>query len=142
MSSRLRPLQHLVVPMLVLLPLAACTGLMASPATPASIQSSLTPDSTYRRARAQLVTEVFTIVEEDAAHGWIKATRYRANNAAPNSPLSCRLHLQVNVEGAEVRTVGQWTADAAATSDRGKTTCDQELADARQRVEKFAANVK
>lgn len=119
----------------------ACTGLMAGPASQSSLHSGFSPDSTYRRARSALSTEVFTVIEQDSTKRWIKATRFRAGNAAPDSPLSCRLHLNVTVVGEEVRTTGQWTADQNLTTEKGKATCDQELAGARERVEKFAANV-
>jgi hypothetical protein len=119
----------------------ACTGLMAGPASQSSLRTSVSPDSTYRRARSSLSTEVFTIVEQDTASRWLKATRFRANNAAPNSPLSCRLHLEVKVAGEEVQTTGRWTADKDLTSEKGRATCDEELASARERIEKFAANV-
>jgi hypothetical protein len=121
----------------------ACTGLMAGPVTPDS-RTALTgvaPDSAYKRAKTQLGTEVFSIIEENVGQRWIKATRYPSPNTKPNTPASCRLMLTVHVEDAGVRTTGQWAASEELTTDAGTATCDQELADTQVRVEHFAANI-
>jgi len=121
----------------------ACTGLMAGPVQPDS-RTALTgvaPDSAYKRAKTQLGTEVFSIIEENVGERWIKATRYPSPNTKPNTPASCRLMLTVHVEDTGVRTTGQWAASEELTTDAGKATCDQELADTQVRVEHFAANI-
>lgn len=121
----------------------ACTGLMAGPVQPDS-RTALTgvaPDSAYKRAKTQLGTEVFSIIEENVGDRWIKATRYPSPNTKPNTPASCRLMLTVHVEDTGVRTTGQWAASEELTTDAGKATCDQELADTQVRVEHFAANI-
>ena len=120
----------------------ACTGLMAGPVQPDS-RTALTgvaPDSAYKRARAQLGTEVFSIIEENVGERWIKATRYPSPNTKPNTAAACWLMLTVHVEDTGVRTNGQWAASQELTTDAGKATCDQELADTQVRVEHFAAN--
>ena len=121
----------------------ACTGLMAGPVQPDS-RTALTgvaPDSAYKRAKTQLGTEVFSIIEENVGERWIKATRYPSPNTKPNTPASCRLMLTVHVEDTGVRTTGQWAASEELTTVAGKATCDQELADTQVRVEHFAANI-
>jgi hypothetical protein len=110
----------------------ACTGLMAGPVTPDS-RTALTgvaPDSAYKRAKTQLGTAVFSIIEENVGERWIKATRYPSPNTKANTPAACRLMLTVHVEDTGVRTTGQWAASQELTTDAGKATCDQELADA------------
>jgi hypothetical protein len=116
---------------------------MAGPVQPDS-RTALTgvaPDSAYKRARTQLGTEVFSIIEENVGERWIKATRYPSPNTKPNTAAACRLMLTVHVEDTGVRTTGQWAASQELTTDAGKATCDQELADTQVRVEHFAANV-
>jgi len=116
---------------------------MAGPVSPDS-KTALTgvaPDSAYKRARTQLGTEVFSIIEENVGERWIKATRYPSPNTKPNTAAACRLMLTVHVEDTGVRTTGQWAASQELTTDAGKATCDQELADTQVRVEHFAANV-
>ena len=121
----------------------ACTGLMAGPVTPDSTTAltGVAPDSAYKRAKTQLGTEVFSIIEENVGERWIKATRYPSPNTKPNTPASCRLMLTLHVEDTGVRTTGQWAVSQELTTDAGKATCDQELADTQVRVEHFAANI-
>ncbi len=121
----------------------ACTGLMAGPVQPDSTTAltGVAPDSAYKRARAQLGTEVFTIVEENVGERWIKATRYPSPTAKANSAPACRLIVTVHVEETDVRTTGQWAASEELTTEAGRATCDQELAETQARVEHFAANV-
>jgi hypothetical protein len=97
-------------------------------------------DSAYRRARTQLGTEIFSIIEQDTVHRWIKAARFPKYPVAANSPESCRLHLQVNVASDQVTTSGQWTADKASTTDQGTAACDKELETVEARVQQFASN--
>jgi hypothetical protein len=123
--------------------LLACTGLMAGPVQPDS-KTALTgvaPDSAYKRARSQLGTEVFSIIEENVGQRWVKATRYPSPTAKANTAAACRLMLTVHIEDADVRTTGQWAASQDLTTEAGRTTCDQELAETQTRVEHFAANV-
>jgi hypothetical protein len=116
---------------------------MAGPVQPDS-RTALTgvaPDSAYKRARAQLGTEVFSIIEENVGERWIKATRYPSPTTKANTAAACRLILTVHVEDTGVRTTGQWAASEELTTQAGRSTCDQELSDTQVRVEHFAANV-
>jgi hypothetical protein len=119
--------------------LTACTGLMASASSDASLRLGVSPDSAYRRARTNLGTELFTIVEQDSVHRWIKAIRYPSKTAQPNSGLACHLHLTLRFAGEDLSTTGLWTSDAQETTEAGKTACAAELAETRERVEKFTA---
>jgi hypothetical protein len=121
---------------------AACTGLMAGPVQPESTMAltNVSPDSAYKRARANLGTEVFTIVDERATDRWIKATRFPKAGTMANSPAACELVLVIQVADDNVKTKGQWTSLKDETSDKGRAVCDQELADTQGRIEKFASN--
>ena len=121
---------------------AACTGLMAGPVQPESSAAltNVSPDSAYKRARSNLGTEVFTIVDERPADRWIKATRFPKAGTMANSPAACELVLVIQVADNDVKTKGQWTSLKDETSDKGRAVCDQELADTQGRIEKFASN--
>ena len=121
---------------------AACTGLVAGPVQPESTTAlmNVSADSAYKRARSNLGTEVFTIVDERPADRWIKATRFPKAGTMANSPAACELVLVIQVADDNVTTKGQWTALKDETSDKGRAVCDQELADTQGRIQKFASN--
>lgn len=112
-----------------LLPLGACTGLVASPAVQASSTVPVTSDSAWARARRGFAAEVMTVSLADSNSGVLMGRRYPRVAAEPNAVERCHvlvhLDLKPSGEGTELKWETQWVAPAAMATSRAKA-CEEE----------------
>jgi hypothetical protein len=104
-----RPAAHqsataLVALLGVVLPAAACTGLVAGPE-----RSDITPvpasrDSAYVRARRALQGESFTMDVVDSAGGRLVGTRWPKSSAQQGSQEACHVSVALQIQGDRERT--------------------------------------
>lgn len=118
-----------VLVLAALLPLGACTGLVANPAVQSSSTVPVTSDSAWARARRGFTAEVMTVQLADSNTGVLIGRRYPKTSAEPTALERCHvlvhLDLKPSGESTELRWDTQWVAPAAMASSHSKE-CEEE----------------
>ena len=117
---------------------AACTGLMAGPATSTSSVVPVGRDSTWVRARRAMAADFFTLDVADSVAGVMSGVRHPKPGVLAMDPFACRLHVTYQMApGTDTTAVEgkqQWTApakqDGTPTVD-----CAPEMADVVTRMD-------
>lgn len=123
--------------LLALLPLAACTGLVAGPASTSSIVVPAASDSVWNRGRRALAADFFTIEYADSVHGRIYGVRHPKAGVMAQDPYACRVHVKWSLlpagDSTAVEAITQWTAPQN-TGGKPSVACDTEVADVMDRM--------
>ena len=131
-----RPVVSTPVPCLLLLLLAACTGLSAGPEVSAVTPVPASRDSAWVRAKRALTAEVFTLDVQDSVAGRITAMRYPSATAKLGSPAACRVQLALTFEGsrdtASVASASRWIAPEAMAAR--PDLCEQDRRETLDRI--------
>jgi hypothetical protein len=132
-----RPLAPRPIPCLVLLLLAACTGLAAGPEVTAVTPVPASRDSAWVRAKRALTAEVFTVDVQDSLRGRITAMRYPSSSAKVGTAAACRVQLALALDGspdgAQVASTSRWIAPEV-TSGSNAGVCEKERQETLDRI--------
>lgn len=127
-----------VLALAALLPLGACTGLVASTPVQASNTVPVTADSAWARARRGFTAEVLTVQLADSNKGVLIGRRYPRVAAEPTALERCHVLVHLDLvpsgEGTELKWESQWVAPAEMASGKSKE-CDDERDGVRSRIE-------
>jgi hypothetical protein len=125
------------VPCLLLLLLAACTGLSAGPEVSAVTPVPASRDSAWVRAKRALTAESFTLDVQDSVGGRITAMRYPSATAKVGTQAACRVHVAMAVnggaEGSELASSSQWVAPVAMATGKPEL-CEQDRQETLDRI--------
>jgi hypothetical protein len=132
-----RPHAARLLPCLLVLLLAACTGLTAGPEVNAVTPVPASRDSAWVRAKRALTTEVFTLDVQDSLSGHIKAMRYPSATAKVGTAAACRVQLAMDVNGgadtATVATTSRWIAPEVMAGSKCDI-CEQDRRETMDRI--------
>lgn len=132
----LRSAARSVVPCLLLLPLAACTGLSAGPEVSAVTPVPVSRDSAWVRAKRALTAESFTLDVQDSVGGRITAMRYPSATAKVGTQAACRVHLALGFgarDRPELASSSQWVAPAVMAT-RQPELCERDRRETLDRI--------
>ena len=126
-----------LVPCLLSVLLAACTGLSAGPEVSSVAPVPASKDSAWVRAKRALTAEVFTLDVQDSVGGRLTAMRYPSATAKVGTPAACRVQLAMAIRGTaespEVASTSRWIApEAMAGSDVG--VCEKDRQETLDRI--------
>lgn len=125
------------VPCLLLLLLAACTGLSAGPEVSTVTPVPASKDSVWVRAKRALTAEVFTLDVQDSVGGRITAMRYPSSTAKAGTAAACRVRLALNLQGtpetAELASTSRWIAPEGMAASH-PDVCEQDRQETLARI--------
>jgi hypothetical protein len=128
------------VRLLALCPLVTvvgCTGLVAGPEQTAATPVAVSRDTAWVRARRAAQAEAITVDLTDSLRGQIVGTRFSDPKAQVGSAASCRVRLNLQIQGdesqSEVATTSRWLAPVQA-GDKGPQVCEKERTDVLARI--------
>jgi hypothetical protein len=124
--------------LVALLPLGACTGLVAGSQVQATSTVPVTSDSAWARARRGFTAEVMTVERADSISGVLNARRYPKTSADANAIERCHVLLHLDLtpsgDGTALKWESQWVAPRMM-AEKQSAACDAERDEVRGRIE-------